>query len=124
MILPFLALATIIAMPVASPCIADDSAMTIEGAVKEVNNRDRRTGRPYSYFIIDSSRAYCLFGEDVDERSSEPTRTIPLLPHGANSVSEFRPYVGRTVIITSKLSSSNGRGPQMSYTASAHAFSR
>jgi hypothetical protein len=60
MLLPTLALIASIAAPVASPCMADDSDVAIRGVVKEVNNRDRRTGQPYSYFIVDSSETYCL----------------------------------------------------------------
>lgn len=117
MLLPTLALIASLAAPVASPCMVDDSNVAIQGVVKEVNNRDRRTGQPYSYFIVDSSETYCLFGQDVDERSSTPTRTITLIPHAyAKSASEFRRYVGRTVTITGKLSSSNGGGPQLVYT--------
>jgi hypothetical protein len=53
MLLSTLSLIASIAAPVASPCMADDSNVAIRGVVKEVNNRDRRTGQPYSYFIVE-----------------------------------------------------------------------
>lgn len=116
-LLSTLALITSLAVPVAAPCIADNSNVAIQGVVKEVSNRDRHTGRPYTYFIVESNETYCLFAPQfVDKRNSTPTRIIALFSDAVvDEASELRRYVGRTVIITGKLSSTNGGGPQLNY---------
>jgi hypothetical protein len=88
----------------------------VRGTIKEVLNRDKHMGTAYSYFIIDTDKPYCLAGDDVDERSSMPTVTITLIPHEYDkSRREFGPLVGRDVLLTGKLSSSNGGGPLLFY---------
>ena len=103
--------------PAAGPvCLPDDSMVQMRGTIKEVLNRDRHTGNAYSYFIIDTDKPYCLAGDNVDERSSMPTAAITLIPHDYDkSRQEFGPLVGRAVVMTGKLSSSNGGGPQLFY---------
>jgi hypothetical protein len=109
--------ALIIAPPAIMPseaapaCLPDDSLVQVRGKIKEVASRDRITGKPYSYFIIDADRSHCVTGPDVDERSSTPAYDITLAPpESLNERQAFGDYIGRRVQITGTISSSNGGG--------------
>ena len=116
----FLAIGIALAVtaPAMAACLPDDSMVQMRGTIKEVRNRDKHTGAAYSYFVVAADQPYCIIGGDgfVDHSDPVPTVTISVLPRDKKTRPQsLGALVGRPVIMTGQLSSTNGGGPLLFY---------
>lgn len=107
-----------VSAPPGSPCVADGTSVTVTGTVRLLHNRDRATGKPYTFTALASDRPYCISDDDADDRSRTPTKLLWLAapdagPDHLDAVA--RRYIGRRVIVRAKIVATNGGGPSLFY---------
>lgn len=109
----FVAACTVAQIAVAAPskCIPDGSVVTVSGVFKLHHNRDRATGEPYTYVVLETGSSYCLSGPHVDAQSKKPTSTILM----SEPSSEARRYLDRLVVVHGRLAATNMGGPVIFY---------
>jgi hypothetical protein len=92
-------------------CVKDSAAITLSGTLREIHSRDKRSGEPYSYFLLHTERPVCLAGEDIDDSNTTPRQDITVIDQESQRA-DFRRRLGPCTI-SGKLESSNGGGPQL-----------
>ena len=95
-------------------CLPDPSNVSIRGRLTSVTRVARNTGKPYTYYVVESRTAYCMSGEMEDDSDTTPTKKI-VVTSGTSSDASLAGYVGRFETVNGRLEGTNGGGPLLMY---------